>query len=87
MTASRDDATHDFAWGEACAGTSGSTCVLTMNAGKDATATFEAVPATRCAATTAADCIRAVYQGARTGYAQVADIPADKLLTPAANGH
>ena len=40
----------------------------------------------RCATPTAADCIRAVYLGAPTDYAQVADIPADKLLTPASDG-
>ena len=44
------------------------------------------LPATRCATTTAADCIRAVYRGAPADYAQVADIPADKLLTPGSDG-
>ena len=45
-----------------------------------------ALPATRCATTTAADCIRAVYLGAPEDYAQVADIPAAALLTPDADG-
>ncbi len=44
------------------------------------------LPATRCATTTAADCIRAVYRGAPADYAQVADIPADLLLTPGSDG-
>ena len=39
-----------------------------------------------CATTTAADCIRAVYKGAPNDYAQVQDIPADKLLTPGSDG-
>ena len=48
--------------------------------------TVVATPADRCATTTAADCIRAVYLGAPGDYAQVADIPADALLTPDADG-
>ena len=48
--------------------------------------TVVATPATRCATTTAADCIRAVYKGAPDDYAQVADIPAAALLTPDADG-
>ena len=45
-----------------------------------------ALPADRCATPTDADCIRAVYLGAPGDYAQVADIPADTLLTPDADG-
>ena len=83
LTASWNDATHSFTgWGGDCSGT-GSACVLTMDVDKTVTATFAALPANRCATTTAADCIRAVYKGAPGDYAQVADIPADKLLTPA----
>ena len=50
------------------------------------TPTVVATPATRCATTTAADCIRAVYRGAPGDYVQVADIPAAALLTPDADG-
>ena len=86
LTASWNDATHTFTgWGGACSGTT-STCTLTMDADKTVTATFAALPADRCATTTAADCIRAVYRGAPDDYAQVADIPADKLLTPGSDG-
>ena len=45
-----------------------------------------ALPATRCATMTAADCIRAVYRGAPGDYTQAVDIPADVLLTPDADG-
>ena len=86
LTASWDDATHSFTgWTGDCVGTA-STCVVTMDADKTVTATFAALPADRCATPTAADCIRAVYLGTPTDYAQVADIPADKLLTPASDG-
>ena len=85
VTASWNDATHSFAWSGDCEGTA-STCVLTMDAAKTVTATFAALPATRCATTTATDCIRAVYLGAPGDYAQVSDIPAEVLLTPAADG-
>ena len=57
-----------------------------MDANKSVTATFAALPADRCATTTAADCIRAVYLGTPGDYAQVTDIPADKLVAPAADG-
>lgn len=53
---------------------------------KGVTTAFEPLPATRCATPTAADCIRAVYLGAPGDYAQVQDIPADKLLSPDADG-
>ena len=88
LTASWNDATHSFpGWGGDCAASdAATTCVLTMDADKTATATFAALPATRCATTTATDCIRAVYLGAPGDYAQVSDIPADVLLTPAADG-
>ena len=86
LTASWNDATHDFTgWGGDCSGAT-TTCVLTMDANKSVTATFAALPADRCATTTAADCIRAVYLGTPGDYAQVTDIPADKLVAPAADG-
>ncbi len=87
VTASWDDATHDLTWGGACAGTTGtSTCTLLMDADKDVTATFTELPATRCATPTDADCTLAVYLGAPGDYAQAVDVPADVLLTPAADG-
>ena len=86
LTASWNDATHSFTgWTGDCVATT-STCVVTMDANKAVTATFAALPADRCATTTASDCIRAVYLGAPDDYAQVADVPADKLLTPGADG-
>ena len=57
-----------------------------MDAAKTVTATFAALAADRCATVSASDCIRAVYKGAPGDYAQVADIPADKLLTPGSDG-
>ena len=87
LTASWSDATHDFeGWGGDCAGTTASTCVLTMDANKSVTAAFTALPASRCAAQADADCIRAVYRGAPDDYAQVVDIPADALIAPDAEG-
>ena len=86
LTASWNDATHDLSWGGDCAGTTVSTCVLTMDANKNVTATFAELPANRCATPADADCIRAVYLGAPGDYAQVSDIPADVLLTPASDG-
>ena len=80
LSASWDDATQDFSWGGDCAGTLSSQCVLTMDAPRSVTATFTELPASRCAAPTDADCIRAVYVGAPDDYAQVVDIPADVLL-------
>ena len=86
LTASWDDATHSFTgWTGDCIGTT-STCVLTMDADKTVTATFAALAADRCAEPEDADCIRAVYLGAPGDYAQVADIPADVLLTPGDGG-
>ena len=86
LTANWNDATHSFSgWGGACAGMT-TTCVLTMDAAKTVTASFAALPATRCATTTASDCIRAVYLGAPGDYAQVQDIPAEVLLTPNSDG-
>ena len=86
LTASWNDATHDFSWGGDCAGTTVSTCALTMDANKDVTATFTELPATRCATPTDADCVLAVYRGAPGDYTQAVDIPADVLLTAAADG-
>ena len=86
LTASWNDATHTFSgWGGDCSGTS-TTCVLTMDAAKTVTASYTALPATRCATRTASDCIRAVYLGAPGDYAQVQDIPADLLLIPNSDG-
>ena len=86
LTASWDDATHTFTgWGGDCSG-SETTCALLIDAAKTVTATFEALPADRCATTTAADCIRAVYKGAPGDYTQVQEIPADVLLTPGSDG-
>ena len=86
LTATWSDATHDFdGWGGDCSGTA-STCVLTMDANKSVTATFIALPTDRCAESTDADCIRAVYLGAPGDYAEGTEIPADILLTPAADG-
>ena len=86
VTASWNDATHDFSWGGDCAGTTVSTCALTMDANKDVTATFTELPATRCATPTDADCTLAIYRGAPGDYTQAVDIPADVLLTAAADG-
>ena len=86
LTASWNDATHRFTgWGGDCSG-SETACALLMDAAKTVTATFAALPADRCATTTAADCIRAVYKGAPDDYAQVQDIPADRLITPGSDG-
>ena len=86
LRASWNDATHEFSWGGDCAGTTSSRCVLTMDAPRNVTATFTELPASRCAAPTAFDCIRAVYVGAPGDYAQVVDIPAEVLLEPDGDG-
>ncbi len=86
LTASWSDATHDLdGWGGDCSGTA-STCLLEMDGNKSVTATFIALPTDRCAESTDADCIRAIYLGAPSDYAQVTDIPASGLLTPEADG-
>ena len=87
LTASWNDATTEgFAgWGGDCSGAA-TTCVLTIYTDKTVTATFTALPADRCATTTDADCIRAVYKGAPNDYAQVQDIPASVLIQPGADG-
>ena len=86
LTASWNDATHSFTgWGGDCDGTA-TTCALTMDGAKTVTATFAALAADRCATPTDSDCIVAVYLGAPGDYAQAVDIPADVLLTPAADG-
>ena len=84
LTASWNDATTDsFAgWGGDCSGTA-TTCVLAIYPDKTVTATFTALPAGRCATTTDADCIRAVYKGAPDDYAQVQDIPDSVSSSPA----
>ena len=87
LTASWNDATHTFAgWGGDCSGTA-TTCVLEMYPDKTVTASFTALPPDRCATTTDASCIRAVYKGAPGDYAQVQDIPADLLIQPNTDGH
>ena len=86
VTARWNDATHELSWGGDCAGTAGSTCTLTMHTRKEVTATFTALPATRCATPTDADCTLAVYRGAPGDYAQAVDVPADVLLTADADG-
>ncbi len=87
LTASWNDATTEgFAgWGGDCSGAA-TTCVLTIYTDKTVTATFTALPADRCATTTDADCIRAVYKGAPDDYAQVQDIPDSVLIQPDADG-
>ena len=86
LRASWSDATHEFTgWGGACSG-AGTTCVLTMYEDRSVTAEFAALPADRCAAPEDADCIRAVYRGAPSDYAQVVEIPEEALLTPDARG-
>ena len=87
LTASWNDATHTFAgWSGACAGM-GTTCqTVGIYSNLTVEAAFTALPAERCASPTAADCLRAVYEGAPGDYAQVQDIPADKLLLPDSDG-
>ncbi len=84
LTASWNDASHDFTgWGDACSESGTAvTCVLTMDADKTVSASFAALSADRCATTSAADCIRAVYRGAPADYAQVSEIPAEALIEP-----
>ena len=50
-----------------------------------ATATPSPVPG-RCTISTDPTCVVAVYLGTPTDYAQVSDVPEDKLLTPGADG-
>ena len=88
LSVSWNDATHTFAgWTGACseAGTA-TTCTLEMTEDRTVGAEFSALPADRCSTPTASDCIRAVYLGAPDDYAQVQEIPADKLLTPDPDG-
>ena len=86
LTASWNDATHTFAgWDGACTG-SATNCTLEMYADTTVSAAFAPLSADRCASPTAADCIRAVYQGAPDDYAQVQDIPADLLIQPDSDG-
>ena len=87
LAASWNDATTEsFAgWSGDCSGTD-RTCVVTFDGDKTVTATFTALPADRCATTTDADCIRAVYKGAPDDYAQVQDIPDSILIHPDDDG-
>ena len=86
LTASWNDATHTFSgWSGACAGAD-ATCSLAMYADHPVTAAITALPAGRCAQPADADCLRAVYLGAPEDYAQVQDIPQDRLLQPNAQG-
>ena len=81
-----NDATHDFGgWGGDCGGTV-PTCVLTMEAEREVTATFEALSTDRCEAAADADCIRAVYRGAPGDYSQVAEIPSERRIAQDARG-
>ena len=86
LTAAWNDATHSFSgWSGDCVGTT-STCELEVDNDLSVTATFTALAADRCSTPSAADCIRAVYRGAPSDFAQVAEIPAERLLTPDADG-
>lgn len=87
LTASWNDATHSFdGWTGDCTGVK-STCDLgEIYSDFSVGATFTALAADRCSSPTDADCIRAVYLGAPEDYAQVSDIPADKLLSPGSDG-
>jgi len=86
LTAAWNDATHTFAgWSGACTGTA-TTCELEVDDDLTVTAAFTLLPADRCSTPTASDCIRAVFVGAPDDYAQVQDIPADRLLSPDADG-
>ena len=88
LSVSWNDATHTFAgWTCACAdaGTA-TTCTLEMTEDLTVGAEFSPLPADRCSTPTASDCIRAVFRGAPDAYAQVQEIPADKLLAPDPDG-
>ena len=88
LSVSWNDATHTFAgWTGACseAGTA-TTCTLEMTEDRTVGAEFSALPADRCSTPTAADCIRAVFRGAPDAYAQLQEVPADRLLTPDPDG-
>ncbi len=87
VTASWNDATHTFSgWSGACSGTATTCQTAEIYSNLSVAATFTPLPADRCASPTDADCIRAVYLGAPEDYAQVQDIPADKLLSPDSDG-
>ena len=89
LTASWNDATHDFGgWGGDCStvGTTSSTCVLMVDADKAVTATFTELSATRCSNTNDANCIRAVYIGKPGDYRQVVDIPPAMRLSAGPGG-
>lgn len=82
LTAHWPNATHTFeGWSGDCSGT-GSTCALTMDADKTVQANFEP----RCPAPDDPGCVVAVYQGAPDDYATVAEIPAEALIEPDAEG-
>ena len=86
LTASWNDATHTFAgWSGACAGTE-TTCTVELYADTVVSAAFTPLPAERCAAPTDADCIRAVFLGRPDEFAQVQDIPPERLLQPQPDG-
>ena len=86
LTASWDDATHDFAWGGDCSdAATATTCVLTMDGAKTVTATFTALGPI-CTHPADLTCIRIVYEGAPGDYAQISDIPASVTLTPGDDG-
>ncbi|MXX93207.1 MAG: hypothetical protein F4Y63_07135 [Chloroflexi bacterium] len=86
LRAAWNDATHSFSgWSGACSGAT-TTCELEVDDDLTVSAAFAPLPADRCATPTASDCIRAVFLGAPDDYAQVQDIPADRLLTPDDDG-
>ena len=75
LAASWNDATHTFGgWSGACSG-SDTTCMLELRGDATVSTAFTPLPTDRCATSTDADCLRAVYLGAPNDYAQVQDIP------------
>ena len=77
VTATWDESTHVFdGWSGDCQGLT-ATCRVIMDANRTATATF----AERCTAG-AMDptCVRVVYAGAPADYANVSDVPDDRIL-------
>ena len=86
LTASWNEATHNFGRWEGGCNSRSATCSLIMDENKTVRATFTALHANRCATPTAFSCIRAVYKGAPYDYAHVADIPSAALLRREADG-
>ena len=84
ITATPDTGYRVDSWGGDCSGAA-TTCALTMDDDRAARVAF-APSGPVCTTATDATCIRAVYRGAPDDYAQVADIPADVLIAPRADG-